>query len=354
MADDNGPPMVITMVVCAVASFIFMSLRFYCKIVAGTKQSFGIDDAVLILSWGVRPWQVLYLVFIIISIQVTRWGLGKHFSEVDPALLPKLLYYLPIGQFFAVWCIAKAALWFMLVTINASMGSISVVQFFQCPVPPTPGCVDGNIVIALGVFAAGYSAFMDLVLTGFPTLVIWNLQMKRREKVGIIASMSLGVVAGAVGIYKSSTIPAVSRSADFTHGTALVLIWLVAEFTATAIACSIPFYRPLVRRVSWSSSAAAGKRSKGSSSFAMSSMGRGGHSKLSSKTDVKAGAAATEIEAHDDQASDRDSLPLNARGGVHRTDVFTLEYDTRDSNEAPPSAGHHHHHPVTRFGTGIP
>ncbi|KAL2167101.1 hypothetical protein VTG60DRAFT_1692 [Thermothelomyces hinnuleus] len=349
MAYDNGPPMIITMVVCAVVSFIFMSLRFYCKILAGDKKSFGMDDGVLVFSWA------LYLVFIIISIQVTHWGLGKHLTEVDPTVLPKLPYYLPIAQFFAVWCIAvskssfiltlirlvaelwqKIALWFMLITINASMGSISIVQFFQCPVPPTPGCVDGNIVIALGVYAAGYSALMDLVLTAFPTLVIWNLQMKKREKVGIIASMSLGVVAGAVGIYKSSTIPAVSRSADFTHGTAPVLIWLVAEFTATAIACSIPFYRPLVRRTS------SGKRSKGSSSYAMSAMGKGRHSKLSSKTDIKAG--------HDDQGSDKDSLPLNARGGVHRTDVFTLEYDTRDSNEVSATSGH----PATRFGTALP
>lgn len=130
--------------------------------------------------------------------------------------------------------------------------------------------------------------------------------------------------AGAVGIYKSSTIPAVSRSADFTHGTALVLIWLVAEFTATIIACSIPFYRPLVRR--FSSSA---KRSGGSSSYGMSGMGKSGHSKLSSRTDVKA--------MPDDQGSDKDSLPLNARG-VQRTDVFTLEYDSRDSNEG--SQGH--------------
>lgn len=123
------------------------------------------------------------------------------------------MYYLPIGQFFAVWCVAvskssfiltlirlvakqwqKVALWFMLITINLSMGSISIVQFFQCSVPPTPGCVDGNKVIGLGVYAAGYSAVMDLVLTAFPSLVIWNLQMQKREKIGVIASMSLGVV----------------------------------------------------------------------------------------------------------------------------------------------------------------
>jgi hypothetical protein len=235
----------------------------------------------------------------------------------------------------------KAALWFMLVTINLSMGSISIVQFFLCSVPPTPGCVSSDVVIGLGVFAAGYSAAMDLVLTGFPSLVIWKLQMKRREKVGIIASMSLGVVyvlspalpsfppsltlssAGVVGIYKSSTIPAVSRSADFTHGTAIVLIWLVAEFVATVIACSIPFFRPLLRLVSGAT------RSKGSSTYAMNSgMGKGGHSKLGSRTDV--------VKPNpDDTGSDKDELPLNSghSGVVHRTDVFPVEYDNWSGNE---------------------
>jgi hypothetical protein len=153
------------------------------------------------------------LVFVVLSIYCTTLGLGKRMAEVDMTKFPELMVMLPISQFFAVVSVAaskssfiitllrlvvlpwqKAALWFMLVTINLSMGSISIVQFFQCGVPPAPGCVPGSAVIGLGVFAAGYSAVMDLVLTAFPFLVIWNLQMKKREKVGVIASMSLGVV----------------------------------------------------------------------------------------------------------------------------------------------------------------
>jgi len=132
--------------------------------------------------------------------------------ETDMTQLPQLLYLLPIGQFFAVVSVAvskssfiltllrlvtaawqKAALWFMFATINASMLSIAIVQFYQCA-PGQQRCVDSDTVIALGVFAAAYSAVMDLVLTLFPSLVIWNLQMKTSEKVGVITSMSLGVV----------------------------------------------------------------------------------------------------------------------------------------------------------------
>ena len=109
---------------------------------------------------------------------------------MDQTKLPDLMYFLPIGQFFAVVSVAvskssfiltllrlveemwqKAALWFMLVTINGSMLSIAVVQFYQCAIPPAPGCVTNEAVIGLGSYAAGYSAAMDLVLTAFPTLV---------------------------------------------------------------------------------------------------------------------------------------------------------------------------------------
>ena len=158
---------------------------------------------------------MLFVAFAVISIYATKFGLGKHYNapDMDPSKLPDLMYLLPIGQFFAVVSVAvskssfiitlirlvaeiwqKGVLWFMLVTINASMLSIAIVQFYQCAVPPTPGCVSNNIVIGLGSYAAGYSAAMDLVLTAFPTLIIWKLQMKRSDKIGIIASMSLGVV----------------------------------------------------------------------------------------------------------------------------------------------------------------
>lgn len=71
MADDNGPPMTITMVVCTVVSFIFMCLRFYCKQSMSTKV--GLDDAILALSWV----QYLFL-FSFIPFQLGRCEAGTR------------------------------------------------------------------------------------------------------------------------------------------------------------------------------------------------------------------------------------------------------------------------------------
>lgn len=118
--------------------------------------------------------QVLYLAFVILSCYTTKYGLGSHYEDLDLTLLPEALRLMPVGQFFAVLAVAvskssfiltlirlvmvtwqKAALWFMLVTINVFMLSIAIVQFYQCSVPPTPGCVPTDAVVDLGIFAAG-------------------------------------------------------------------------------------------------------------------------------------------------------------------------------------------------------
>lgn len=118
--------------------------------------------------------QLLFLAFIVLSIYTTKYGLGSHYVDVDPELIPEALYLMPIGQFFAVISVAvskssfiltllrlvqvpwqKAILWFMLGTINSFMLSISIVQFYQCAAVPTEGCIPTNAVVGLGIFAAG-------------------------------------------------------------------------------------------------------------------------------------------------------------------------------------------------------
>ena len=138
---------------------------------------------------------------------------------------------------------------------------------------------------------------------------------------------SLPYSAGIVGIYKSSTIPYVARNADFTFGTPIVLIWLVAEVTATIIAASIPFFRPLIRRVS--SNARSGKeaygmgRVGGGAGASRAGWGANSHSKLGSQVDGKS-----------EYNSDGETLPPNSNGHsmIVRQTRVTVEYDCQDSD----------------------
>ena len=92
-----------------------------------------------------------------------------------------------------------------------------------------------------------------------------------------------------------------------------MLIWLVAEVTATVVAASIPFYRPLIRLVSRVKTNKESKRS----SYAMGGMSSR-HSKLGSRNDVNANPG----NFPDDDSSDRNVLPLQPGA------VPTAEYDT--------------------------
>ncbi|KAK6821221.1 hypothetical protein PG987_015621 [Apiospora arundinis] len=336
--------MTVTMIVCGVITLLFMGARFAAKKMVNSKLA--MDDYVLAASW------VIFAVFVVLSIYTTTLGLGQHLdASFDMTKLPKLLFWLPVGQFFAVWAVAvskssfiitllrlvetkwqKAALWFMLVTILLSMGSISIVQFYQCATPEQKGCVPSDSVIGLGVYAAGYFAVMDLVLTAFPSVVIWGLQMKIRDKIGIILSMSLGLVAGVVGLYKTSTIPYISRSADFSFGTSIVLIWLVAEVSATIIAASIPFYRPYFRRnkSSGPSGGNSGTGPKSSpSSYALSNRNRrtrDGHSMLDSGVDHR----GTSAEGNDNN-SDKAILRNDSRI-VRKTNISVNYMSDEEAN----------------------
>ena len=44
---------------------------------------------------------------------------------------------------------------------------------------------------------------MDIVLALLPWKLLWNLQMRKKEKVGIIVAMSMGVTAGTMATVKT-------------------------------------------------------------------------------------------------------------------------------------------------------
>jgi hypothetical protein len=55
---------------------------------------------------------------------------------------------------------------------------------------------------------------MDITLAMLPWKLIWGLQMRRQEKVGVAFAMSCGLFAGITAIIKTTKITAM-LSADF-------------------------------------------------------------------------------------------------------------------------------------------
>ncbi len=95
----------------------------------------------------------------------------------------------------------RVVLWLAIGSMNVAMGLNALFLWVRCaPLiktwnPSVPGtCWAPQVYPIYGIFAAGYSAVMDVVLALLPWKIVWRLQMKRQEKLGVAIAMSLGVV----------------------------------------------------------------------------------------------------------------------------------------------------------------
>ncbi|KAK8070176.1 hypothetical protein PG994_006792 [Apiospora phragmitis] len=86
------------------------------------------------------------------------------------------------------------------------------------------------------------SLFFGLV----PWLVLVNLQMKFKEKIGVGVAMSLGVFAAATGIVKTIKLNNL-RNDDFSYNGGDLQIWSIVEISMNLTAASIPALRPFLR-----------------------------------------------------------------------------------------------------------
>ncbi|KAH8650882.1 hypothetical protein BGZ60DRAFT_436753 [Tricladium varicosporioides] len=285
MAETTAPRLITALIVMVTTSLAFIVLRLVCKGRYGRK--YGWDDYILAFSW------VCLLIYSSLTITSCKYGIGGHIYDVSPGKLKigvKLLY---IGEFFAIIAVAISKtsfavtllrlatkhwhmymIWFIIISLNLVMWFCGLFQFIQCsPVEKlwdltAPGtCWDPHIQINYAIFAGSYSAVMDFLLALFPWLLIWKLQMKTAEKVGVGIAMSLGVLAGITAIVKTSYIIDIGRWTDFTYSSTNLLIWAASETAVTIIAASIPFLRLVVKEVSHKS------KNPTSSGFRLESMG---------------------------------------------------------------------------------
>ncbi|KAK7992568.1 hypothetical protein PG988_001362 [Apiospora saccharicola] len=265
MADDRGP--LIDGVSWGLVSLsgTVLGLRVYAKL--SRHRGLWWDDYISLVSWAIQ-----LICVILISINISH-GFGKHASELKltyPQVVQTSLRGAVNGSLLilgAVWSKSSFAVtllrmtngclkWTIIVvmaTMNAFLIASIFVNVFSCKPPNktydplTPGvCWHENIHIAVDVAASAYSAACDLFFALVPWLVLVNLQMKFKEKIGVGVAMSLGVFAAATGIVKTIKLENL-RNEDFSYNGGDLQIWSIVEISMTLIAASIPVLRPFLR-----------------------------------------------------------------------------------------------------------
>ncbi|KAI0025148.1 hypothetical protein F4780DRAFT_792719 [Xylariomycetidae sp. FL0641] len=273
LVNHQGPSMVASVWVLTAFSLVFLGLRLYCKFVG--HRGLWWDDHILIVSW------VLLLVSSALVTRNAALGFGmytpaifaKYGREAAPGHLVAMgLNGTVVGVLLvlgAVWSKTSfavtllrlaggwttVAVWVVIATMNAFMVFSAVVNFVQCdPVAKVwnhflPGrCWDPEVNVGIGIAAASYSALMDCALALLPWGMILQLQMKKREKLGVALAMSMGIFSAATAVVKCVQLKALA-SADFFHDGVNLVIWSSAEVATAIMAASIPLLRVLVREV---------------------------------------------------------------------------------------------------------
>lgn len=127
----------------------------------------------------------------LIAISITFGSLGAAWSKTSFAIT--------LLRITSKW--VKVGLWVIVATLNIFMTFSAIIPYIWCT-PASKGwsptiqgtCWDRKVTIRYSMFAAGYSAGMDIILAIVPWTVIMKLNMALKEKLGVAICMSLAVV----------------------------------------------------------------------------------------------------------------------------------------------------------------
>ncbi|KAI5459432.1 hypothetical protein BGZ63DRAFT_361102 [Mariannaea sp. PMI_226] len=302
---------------------IFVLLRVYTRKVV--LSSFGWDDFFLIITW------ILLAVYSALVSVGTLYGIGQKRADVSQDDYIQAMKYEIIAQGVCIFNIAtsKAAVAFFILrivtktahrvfiwaciisnTLLATWCTIAV--FIQCiPVESVwnPN-IKGNCWLdfaKVGLTTSAYAVAIDFILAISPCFILWDLNMKKKDKMLAIFGLSLGIFAGVCGILRTTSLTSLRSFAEYIYDTSDMLIYSGTENFVSAICASVPVLRPLWVKVRGYSSTDG---SYGQRSYKMSRFGSQDPENAlgGSKIATRIFAGGRGVETLDDNASEETIL----------------------------------------------
>ncbi|EAQ83675.1 hypothetical protein CHGG_10079 [Chaetomium globosum CBS 148.51] len=111
-----------------------------------------------------------------------------------------------------------------------------------------PKCYPIPLFVTFALVNTGFNIFTDVLFATFPIPIIWTLKMKRKLKVYLIAILSLGYFAVAMGIVKSVYQIAFARMPDKTFNQS-IQFWGFLQLQLGIIAACATSLKPLFSRI---------------------------------------------------------------------------------------------------------
>jgi len=259
--DDKQPDLYIAGIICLIAAYIFVGLRFLSRKLGGIKLE--LDDWCIVLALFFSS------TFFASTFIYVHYGGGKHAILITKpvpfakTLLAAEILYNP-GIAFTKFSIIllyarifpkhtnprfRIVLWSVAGFVLAYTITSMMVNLFQCvPIRAnwTPGvkskCVSfGAELITMAVL----NVMTDVVLLCLTMPILWNLRTNRVRKFQLAGMFLLGGFVCVVSIIRSTKVSMIS----FTDGswvTADGAMWSLVEHGIAIVSACLPCLRPLI------------------------------------------------------------------------------------------------------------
>ncbi|KAJ5232940.1 hypothetical protein N7468_005896 [Penicillium chermesinum] len=230
----------------AVIFAFFVSLRLFTRKVI--LNSVGADDWISIICLLVH---ILYTIFVTIA---TGYGLGRLYEDVGDAatyvIAVKYEIFSQVAGLMAIG-IGKWAVGTFLLRIVRNKYQIAMI--WACLAIVSIITVFASVTVVVQCVPVGYTVGSIFVAADFsfailPWFVVWDLNMKQKEKILVASGLSLGIFAGVCGIVRTVALTGLSMN-EYIYDTVPMLIWSATESTATIMCSTIPVLRPLYVRI---------------------------------------------------------------------------------------------------------
>ncbi|KAJ9144029.1 hypothetical protein NKR19_g6569 [Coniochaeta hoffmannii] len=259
--EDVGPYLLRVIWALAGLSGLFLGLRLYSKL--WRRRPLWWDDSFLIAAW------LSLLISIALQTAGVHHGLGLHYSAMTEAQKSRVSLLSIAAGFGSILATAwskvafglsllristgriRAAVWVVIVSTNVVFGVNGLIQWIQCwPVAKAwdwyleGSCWSSEVVQDVNTAVAAFSGAMDITLAILPWKIVWTVAINKREKIGALLAMSMGVFAGIMAFLKIRTLYTIGNDNTTTVD---LFIFGTAEPATAIMAASIPVLRALIK-----------------------------------------------------------------------------------------------------------
>lgn len=244
---------------------IFFVLRLWVKVTK--RHGLWYDDYILLVSWIILTANNALIVHqfrtgYILEDSSHEWDDGMHIlinisscGTLIGQALTKTAFGVTLLRMSKQW--QRWVIWFCIITMNMWMFAKVILQWAKvCDKDGYQNwyrldfCIGWQFRDSFKEGGNVYNIIMDFVFALFPWLITRSLEMRKMEKIGLCATMSLGMIVAIVSAIRVGwKDKGNERDAYYIWRNGLSQVWYSSEITGTIIVQCIPILRPIIRDI---------------------------------------------------------------------------------------------------------